>query len=566
MEKTISQNTESASPVPIIRKVKIENYKCFGKMFSVAFENISTVIVGTNESGKSTILEAINLAFSGYIQGKHVRNILSENLFNQQTVNEYLRSILAGTKIDPPAITIEIYTGDNFPALKGNNNSDNVNTYGFTFKISLNERLQKEYLMLLNQSAIQSIPIEYYSISWTDFARTEHTPRSLPIKTVILNSQSLATYNGGDLFLSRIVDDMLEPEDIHSLSQAYRQIHEQFKDNSSITSINSKLAAYSELFEESLAVTTALPTIEAWRDSLVTTVADIPFSQTGLGKQTILKTKLMLTSKRSRKCSVILIDEPENHLTYGNMAILVENIIKLCESRQTILVTHSSFVLNKIGLDSLVLLNQQELMTFSALPKDTIAYFKKLPGYNTLRLLLSRKTILVEGPSEELYLQRAYMDNNHGKIPLADGVDVLSVGGLAFLRFLQLAEPLNLNAHVVTDNDGDIKSIKKKYESYLNDDFTQKKESITIHFPHIINNRIAFPGLDGNTEVNLNTVESEICLVNEEVTLRKILELDEYKGHILSWMQKNKTKCALRIFEADENIKYPLYIMDALSE
>jgi len=566
-KKTIPLNIIDPSfPTTLIQKVKIQNYKCFGEMFSVEFENISTVIVGPNETGKSTILEAINLAFSGYIQGKHIRNILSESLFNHQAVHDYILSLKEGTIIDPPAIKIEIYTNDRFPTMKGIANSDNANTYGFTFMISLDERLQKEYLMLLNQSAIQSIPIEYYRITWTDFARTEHTPRSLPIKTVILNSQSLSTYNGGDLFLSRVVDDMLEPEDMHSLSQAYRQIHEQFKKDPSITSINSKLAAMSEFFEESLAVSTALPTVEAWRNSLITTVDDIPFSQAGLGKQTILKAKLMLTSQGLRKCSVILIDEPENHLTYGNMSLLVDSIIRLCESRQTILVTHSSFVLNKIGLDRLVLLNQQKVMTFSRLPIDTIAYFKKLPGYNTLRLLLSRKTILVEGPSEELYLQRAYMDTHEGKTPLADGVDVLSIGGLAFLRFLQLADPLNLNAHVVTDNDGDITSIKKKYHPYLNDDFSKKKEFITIHFPHTINGLTAFPGLDSNTGVKLNTLESELYLINNEDLLRKILKLEDYGDHILAWMQKNKTKCALRIFESVEKINYPQYIMEALSE
>lgn len=377
----------------------------------------------------------------------------------------------------------------------------------------------------------------------------------------------MTTYRGGDIFLSRVVDDMLAPEDIHSLSQAYRQIHEQFKINSSVVLINSKLAAPSELFEESLAISTDLPTAEAWRSSLITTIDGIPFSQKGLGKQTTLKTKLMLTSKEIRKCSVILVDEPENHLTYGNMAALVESIIKLCESRQTILVTHSSFVLNKIGLDSLILLSEQKKkMIFPELSKSTNDYFKKLPGYNTLRLLLSRKTILVEGPSEELYLQRAYMDNHNGKAPLADGIDVLSVDGLAFLRFLQLAEPLKLNAHVVTDNDGDIESIKKKYEPYLNDDFTQKKESITIHFPHSTNDRKAFIGLASDVEINLNTLESELYLANEEATLRKILKLDKHKGHILIWMLKNKTECALRIFESEERITYPEYIMDALSE
>jgi predicted ATP-dependent endonuclease of OLD family len=32
----------------------------------------------------------------------------------------------------------------------------------------------------------------------------------------------------------------------------------------------------------------------------------------------------------------------------------------------------------------------------------------KLPGYDTLRLILCNKAILVEGPSDELIVQKAY--------------------------------------------------------------------------------------------------------------------------------------------------------------
>ena len=61
----------------------------------------------------------------------------------------------------------------------------------------------------------------------------------------------------------------------------------------------------------------------------------------------------------------------------------------------------------------------------------------KLPGYDTLRLILSSKTILVEGPSDELIVQKAYQ-KKYGKMPLADGVDVIAVGHLLLKGFLRL--------------------------------------------------------------------------------------------------------------------------------
>ncbi|WP_414739043.1 AAA family ATPase [Macrococcoides canis] len=56
---------------------------------------------------------------------------------------------------------------------------------------------------------------------------------------------------------------------------------------------------------------------------------------------------------------IILIEELENHLSYSNMNnlidILQENSNK--KSSQIIISTHSSFVLNKLGLENLILLS-----------------------------------------------------------------------------------------------------------------------------------------------------------------------------------------------------------------
>ena len=35
------------------------------------------IVVGDNEAGKSTILEAVNLALTGYLNGRNIRNELS---------------------------------------------------------------------------------------------------------------------------------------------------------------------------------------------------------------------------------------------------------------------------------------------------------------------------------------------------------------------------------------------------------------------------------------------------------------------------------------------------------
>ncbi|MEX1013915.1 MAG: ATP-dependent endonuclease, partial [Candidatus Paceibacterota bacterium] len=212
---------------------------------------------------------------------------------------------------------------------------------------------------------------------------------------------------------------------------------------------------------------------------------------------------------------------------------------------QIIISTHSSFVANKLGLDHLILLDHQKTARLSDLPADTQDFFRKLPGYQTLRLLLCKKAILVEGDSDELIVQKAYMDTHDSRLPIEDGIDVISVK-LTFKRFLQIAKLLDKTVAVVTDNDGDYEiNITNKYEGY--DDV----DSIEIF-------------ADNNED--LETLEPQFASANNEQLdkLCEVIEIDfeDYstQGAISEYMGKNKTKWALKVFNSEEKLNYPDYI------
>jgi putative ATP-dependent endonuclease of OLD family len=169
---------------------------------------------------------------------------------------------------------------------------------------------------------------------------------------------------------------------------------------------------------------------------------------------------LALSDKKAKNASIILMEEPENHLTHSRLNQLL-NIIKAeCEDRQVIISTHSSFVANKLDLSNLICLSCGNKKKLTQVSENTRSFFEKLPGYDTLRLVLSQKTILVEGASDELVVQKAYMKTHGGKLPIEDGIDVISVG-TAFLRFLEVADKLNKVVAVVTDNDGKMIRLSK---------------------------------------------------------------------------------------------------------
>lgn len=92
---------------------------------------------------------------------------------------------------------------------------------------------------------------------------------------------------------------------------------------------------------------------------------------------------------------------------------------------------------------------------YSDLPDDTKKYFVKLPGYDTLRFILATKVVLVEGPTDDLIIQRAYF-GRHGKLPSEDGIDIIAVDSLAFKRYLDIAVLIEKPVVIVTDNDGKV--------------------------------------------------------------------------------------------------------------
>ena len=154
-----------------------------------------------------------------------------------------------------------------------------------------------------------------------------------------------------------------------------------------------------------------------------------------------------------------MLEEPENHLSHSKLNQLVYDIKTKCDDKQILISTHSSFVANKLGLESLILLHDKKTLRLKELSTETKNFFEKLSGYDTLRLLLCKKAILVEGDSDELIVQKAYMLNNKGKLPIENGIDVISVG-TSFLRFLEIADKMNKKVAVVTDNDGDVEALK----------------------------------------------------------------------------------------------------------
>ena len=541
-----------------IRKVKIHNFKCY-RDFEITLEEGLNIVVGDNEAGKSTILEAINLALTGIIRGKSIWNEISQYIFNKEAVDEFIVS-LGTAPIALPYITIEIFFGgDENPLMNGDANSDRDNSAeGFCFKIAFNDKYADEYEALVQQRNVKSLPIEYYDITWTTFARDAITTRGIPYKSSLIDSSEYRYQSGNDLYLSRIIKGSLEPEDITSIAQAHRKMRDTFINDPSIEAINNKINQDASLTDKKIALSVELVTKNAWENSLVTQLDEIPFHYVGKGEQCVVKTELALAKRTSQNASIILLEEPENHLSHTRLNQLIKCISEQYVEKQILISTHSSFVANKLGLRKVMLLENLKIIKFSELSGDTYNFFKKVAGYDTLRMILCKKAILCEGDSDELVIQKAYMQLNDGRVPIEDGIEVISVG-VSFLRFLELADCIQTKIAVVTDNDGDMAAINKKYENYMG---ANQKDYIKICVDDVVDTgKLKI----GNNDYNYNTLEPKLLKANGLDKLNRIFGTDYTdEDDLRKFMKHNKTECGLKIFESTEQIEIPEYILEAI--
>lgn len=543
-----------------ISKVRISGFKKIRNPFELTFNDLVTILVGDNGVGKSTIVEAINLALSGKYRDAPISRSVSEYLFNKDDVALFTNS--SQPYLAFPEVRIDVYLegGDKATAarLSGANCPEKTKKCGFSFTISFDSEYLPEVEEASRSEHFDSLPVEYFETSWTTFSGEKVTPRMLPITSVLINPNGDMRPSFGTDRATKSLIDTLDKDDRLALSQGARKGKDGFRHAVRNGGINQKLASSTSFKAGKPELDVNLGSADSWYRDLTISLSGVPYENIGAGPQCLLQSEISFgsISGGSSKPTVVLIEEPENHLSYGNLNRLL-SLLNSYQGSQFLCTTHSSFVANKLGLENLVVIGSATdgipSTTLKHLPEATYSFFRKLPGFETLRLALVDKAILVEGPSDELIIQRAYQDK-YGRSPLADGIDVISVG-LAFERFLSIAQLIGKTVAIVTDNDGNPEKVAKKFEPYL------PLENIQAFFDSKAHNE---PHDDYPT-LRLDTLEATLARSAGREALCSLLgRKDESDHSLIHYMETNKTDTALSIFDSETSIAFPDYITRAI--
>lgn len=527
-----------------IKSLVVKNYRTLKDVYIVFNEHLN-IVVGDNETGKSTVLEAINLALNCRLNGRGVQNELHPFLFNAESVGEYIEKLKNKTPCTPPVILVELYLNDDvaLARMKGTNNSRSESCPGISFSLEFDEAYKSEYAdYIKNPETMGTLPIEYYAVNWRTFAGNDIPSRGVPVKSTLIDASTIRNYSAANRYVLDIVNDYLTPNQRVGLSLSYRKMKDRFLEDDSVKKINEELLTKKgKVSERVLSVSLDTTSRAGWQSGVMPHLDDIPLPLVGKGEQNNIKIKLAMDA--SAKSNIFLIEEPENHLSYPNLNKLIGHIASQSTGKQLILTTHSSFVLNKLGVESVLFFTGQQAITLKDIDAATHDYFLKLPGHDTLRLILAREAILVEGPSDELIVQKAFV-MKHGCMPLEKGIDVIAVKSLAFKRFLEIAKLLKRKVSVVTDNDGDLAALKTKYVEFDGCD------TISIFY---------------DTDITCKTLEPQMLKANSLKTINEVLgKAFTTNDEVLKYMENNKTDVALKIFNTTKDVKFPEYISKAV--
>ena len=557
----------------MIERIFIKNYRQFQELEFTPDLSLN-IIVGDNEAGKSTLLNAIAMAIEGRSNGRPLEDDLNPYWFNTDVVDDYFDQRIRNKNVEPPFILIEVYMSktDQPQTLRGRVNSRSEDCPGFaievkvdpdyitefekyvrdcckliknaenaTFKTSQHASKTPTNSGFLNYIPRRTLPTEYYHVTWRGFDNRALYRRPKDMNILVLNNGTTKLGQRANYSSKQLFKECIGPKTNAEISVRHRQERNMLTAEL-LADINREISETHDHFGDRLTLEIDQSSASSWDTAVIPHVNGLPFSDAGQGQQIIVQTSLTL-SAMSRNPRLILIEEPESHLSHTSLFHVLERIERLSRGRQVFITTHSSFVLNRLGLKSLKLLHDGQLTTFSDLSEETELYFQKQTGYDTLRIVLARTLVIVEGPSDELVFRKAYEDRFARK-PELDWIDILAQG-TRYARALELCAALDRNVVVLRDNDG---QSAVHWTEPVSQFLSDSKRKLFVSDP-----------------AHGKTLEPQMIYANHDrvsdlkavVGCSPDMELDTY-------MTNNKTEWALRVAVSNSEFAYPDYINQAL--
>lgn len=440
--ETARSRMKRGAQMTAITTLNLKNFKKFSKL-TLKFDAGLNILVGDNEAGKSSALQALDLVLSG--SRSKAESVGLENLLNRAAVDAFLAGERKFT--DLPVLQVEVFlTAGMRPELNGVNNSMGKEFDGLLFEYAPVDAYSKDITEAL-RAAPNTFPYEYYAARFATFAGDPFSGVKRYLRHLVIDSSRIDNDYAAREYTRSVFAVHADVANRSRLEHLYRQSKNAFTDEH-LSALNKGIEDYQ--FDVRTGSKTNLET------DLVITEDDIPIESKGKGRQCFIKTEFALGKHAGHaNLDVLLLEEPENHLSHTTMRALVDRIAESAK-KQLFVATHSSLISSRLDLRRVQILGTEGCSaSLASLSDETARFFMKAPDNNILEFALSTRVILVEGDAEFILLDALYTKHSGGRTLEQDRVHVISVGGTSFKRYLELGKLIGVRTAVLRDNDKD---------------------------------------------------------------------------------------------------------------
>lgn len=548
-----------------LKSLKIKNFRSI-KNTTINFNKGINILIGPNNSGKTTIIDALYYCFNyKNYNSKHVclNDFRINNDSNKKYNNIEFHLIFEIENDIEKAIFLDLYDPK----------KNNLNLY---FKFYYNEKLERIQSDCFG-GANKDNPIHYEIFDYI-----------LNIYLSALRDAERYLTSGKPNIISKLLSKtILNKDKKHLMNEINKEIKES-KLSEVINDFNQKNIQNNlnnMIFKEDN-INLFMSPIEQdfdkftqyWNIKIILSEINnnyLDLSQNGLGYNNLIYISVLLSylnvlkNKNNEDSYISLsIEEPEAHLHPQLQTLFLLYLNKLNENNniQIFITSHSPTLTSKAKLNSLIPIqsNNNDIILSNLgeifKNKEDITFLKKFLDVTKSQLLFSNKIIFVEGITEVI-LVPLFADIYEFNLD-KNGVEIVNMNGIAFKHFLPLFDEendLNYKGAILTDKDQKGNINKKCSDNYNN---LKKYE----------NKNLKIKGSNKTFEYDLiisNNFDSRIWDVYREEH-PKIFNIDKNEKELFKLFDENhninKSKCAINLFNVlknnNENIIIPKYIED----
>lgn len=563
-----------------IRTVEIENYRAF-KKFEIKLSPLS-LIIGENEAGKTNLFSALTLPLNNNDISFNKKR-LSVSDINREAIKDFYQAIIDDKEDDEikaliPKVRIEIeFTEPKNIIEEGvvgkwiiGEEADDSYKVRYDFRPKDVEHFLKiakdllEGIKDIKETRWFNLPIELYDydvtqsnnglkVSYSDL-------RLISINSINAERDDFAesnTQKSNDILTKMLISSLLD-SDKAKINSAYTSFFDAIENTEAFEKIVTPDPDFENFFDEivdKLECIPNLPNLKSILSNITLKSGESYLYQRGLGYRNLVYIYLLFEFFKGNKNALNLccIEEPEAHLSVNNLRFATDFIYKSTQkggsSLQTLISSHSPQVINKLELTNVIVVSGNAAIHLTDSKKKLTNYLRKRPNFDILKLLLSNKTVLVEGTTEEMLINAIlYRDNKN-----VSSLEVISIEQTGFTTFMDVWLQVNKGntkkrLSIIRDYDEN-DTTKKNHEKYDTDNDNIRVRTTT---KYTLEDDLS--EADGNLD-RLNTLFNKKYKTSDEMA---------------AFLKNSKAERMLKIADSildEENkdpIKLPKHIQEAL--